>query len=122
MNMTEYLKEFLERNKKEILKSNATLNYVEASILYDHFKYLEAEAEELKYDIEYLEDSNCELKTQLKNDKKTIEDLKSENEELKCNNDYLKEQIRDIKQNLEDNYERIPVSRQYDVSDRDFIC
>lgn len=33
----------------------------------------------------------------------------------------LEEEFEDYKQNISDNYERIPVGRQVDVSDRDFI-
>ena len=51
----------------------------------------------------------------------SIDELISVIEDLDSEAENWKEKYEDLEQDLHDNYKPIPVSEQYDISDRDFI-
>ena len=51
----------------------------------------------------------------------SVEDLLSKCEDLKDELDHVTEEYEDFKRDVEDNYRRLEVSEQLDISDRDFI-
>lgn len=67
-------------------------------------------------------DLDDNIKEHFKNqDLISVYDLMCLIEELDFETDDLKEEIKDIKKDVEDNYEPIPVNKQYEVYDSDFI-
>lgn len=57
----------------------------------------------------------------VENNKVEVDNLLSMIEDLISEYDRIEEELEDIQNDMEENYQRIPVSNQYDVSDRDFI-
>lgn len=55
------------------------------------------------------------------NDFISLDDLMSDYEDMIDEIENLKDKIRDMERDVEDNYEPIPVNRQYEVYDTDFI-
>lgn len=51
----------------------------------------------------------------------SVEDLLSKCEELKDELDHVIEEFEDFKKDVEDNYKRVELSEQLDISDRDFM-
>lgn len=51
----------------------------------------------------------------------SVEDLLTKCEDLKDELDHVTEEYEDFKRDVEDNYKRISVEEQLDISDRDFI-
>ena len=50
----------------------------------------------------------------------SVEDLLTKCEDLKDELDHVTEEFEDFKRDVEDNYRRLEVSEQLDISDRDF--
>lgn len=51
----------------------------------------------------------------------SVEDIIEKLEELYDENEGIKEEFEDFKRDVEDNYKRVSISEQLDISDRDFI-
>ena len=51
----------------------------------------------------------------------TIEEMLTKIEDLNEELEYTQEKFEDFKRNVEDNYKRVELSEQLDISDRDFI-
>lgn len=51
----------------------------------------------------------------------SVEDLLTKCEDLKDELDHVTEEYEDFKRDVEDNFKRVELSEQLDISDRDFI-
>ena len=128
--MKEKIKEYLEItiqtkrnmrrriNKLEDALKEAKDNEKDALEKLNKYKknFVEIDKQNKIYEIE-----NKKITKELKKLTKQLEKEQAKNEDLQIDLQHSEEKYNDLEQDLHDNFRRIPVEEQYDISDRDFI-